>query len=234
MGKNKIVSREEWVKSRIDLLKKEKEFTKERDRLSQERRSLPWVKVEKDYSFESSDGKVSLSDLFQDQNQLIIYHFMYGPDWEAGCPSCTYLADNFTGSPAHLKQRDVAFSAMSRTSIQNIEAYKKRMGWNFNWVSSLGSDFNYDYGVSFHQEDLDNNKAIYNYAKATYPTTEYPGVSVFCKEDGDIFHTYSTFGRGLDMFITTYHYLDITPKGRDEASLDFPMAWVRRRDEYEA
>ena len=225
MEKHQVVSHEDWVDARKSLLEKEKEFSKLRDELSRERQALPWKKVEKDYIFNGPDGKASLSDLFGGRSQLIVYHFMLGPGWDEGCKSCSFLADHFNPAVVHLKQRDVTMV---------IEKYKKRMGWTFKWVSSFDNDFNYDYHVSFPREAIDNGNAYYNYRPGGFSSAEAPGASVFYKDDnGDIFHTYSTYARGLDMFIAAYHYLDIVPKGRDEDGLSYTMEWVRRHDEYD-
>lgn len=234
MKNHKIVSHEEWIDTRKAFLAREKEFTRLRDEISQERRELPWEKVNKDYVFDGPDGEESLSDLFAGKNQLIIYHFMYGPDWEAGCKSCSYLADHFNPAIIHLKQRGVTMIAVSKAPLQKLEAFKKRMGWSFKWVSSLNNDFNRDYHVSFTQEELDSGNVYYNYKKKGFPSTEAPGASVFYNsENGEIFHTYSVYERGLDMFITAYHYLDIVPEGRDENALSYTMEWLRLHDEYD-
>ena len=230
----KVVSPAEWLKARKELLKKEKEFTRLRDELSRQRRELPWERVEKDYVFEGPTGKVALTELFRGRSQLVVYHFMLGPGWEQGCPSCSYLADNFDGMRVHLEQRDAAFTAISRAPLPEIEAFKKRMGWRFPWVSSFGTDFNYDYKVSFKKEDIEPGKRSYNYETIVFPMEEGPGLSVFYKDaDGQIYHTYSTYARGLDILLTTYNYLDMTPKGRDEEGMTpHAMAWVRHHDRY--
>ena len=230
----KVVSPAEWLTARKDLLKKEKEFTRLRDELSQQRRELPWEKVEKDYVFEAPTGKVALTELFRGRSQLVVYHFMLGPGWEQGCPSCSFLADNFDGMRVHLEQRDAAFTAISRAPLPEIEAFKKRMGWRFPWVSSFGTDFNYDYKVSFKKEDLAAGKRPYNYGTMDFPAEEGPGLSVFYKNaDGQIYHTYSAYARGLDILLTTYNFLDMTPKGRDEEGMTpHAMAWVRHHDRY--
>lgn len=229
-----VVSHAEWVEARKLLLEKEKDFTRLRDQLSAQRRELPWEKVEKDYEFEGPDGVVKLSDLFQRRSQLIIYHFMYGPDWDAGCPSCSYLADHFDPAIVHLNHRDVSFVAVSRAPLEILEAYKRRMGWRFLWVSSYGNDFNRDYNVSFTEEEIERGDTYYNYRNKGFPSTEAPGASVFYKEDnGTVFHTYSVYERGLDMFIGAYQFLDIVPKGRDEEGLSYTMEWLRRHDEYD-
>lgn len=230
---NQIVSHSKWIEARKELLIKEKEFTKLRDRLSQQRRELPWEKVEKDYVFEGQNGAVKLSQLFDGRSQLIIYHFMYDPDWEAGCKSCSFLADHFNPAVVHLNHRDVSFVAISRAPLEILAAYKQRMGWEFQWVSSYGNNFNRDFNVSFTEEEIRRGDAYFNYENKGFSTTEAPGVSVFYRDsNGEIYHTYSVFERGLDMFITAYHYLDIVPKGRDEENLSFTMEWLRRHDEY--
>jgi len=226
-----IVSQDEWLIARKKLLAKEKEFTQLRDKLSAERRALPWVKVEKDYIFDGEQGQQNLADLFGDKSQLMIYHFMLGPDWDEGCPSCSFWADNFNGIDIHLAHRDIAFLAISRGDHEKLAAYKKRMGWNFKWMSSLNSDFNYDMGVSLSTENSMNNEITYNYRKQPYFMDELQGVSVFYKSDeGEIFHTYSTYSRGVDILNSAYNYIDLSPKGRDEE--DGIMNWLRRHDQY--
>lgn len=232
---HRIVSREEWVEVRKKLLAKEKEFTRLRDRLSAERRELPWVRVDKDYVFDGPAGKESLAQLFEGRSQLVVYHFMFGPDWDVGCKSCSFWADNFNGIVAHLNQRDVTLVAISRAPLTTLQAFARRLGWSFKWLSSLGCDFNFDYQVSFTPEALAKGEVIYNYAKSAMSMSELPGISVFFKDPrGGIFHTYSCYARGLDMLNTAYHYLDLVPKGRDEAGLPYPMSWVRHRDQYGA
>jgi predicted dithiol-disulfide oxidoreductase (DUF899 family) len=229
-----VVSQDEWVNARKALLAKEKEFTRARDALSAERRALPWVKVDKPYAFAGAQGRESLADLFGGKSQLIVYHFMLGPGWVKGCPSCSYLADHFDGAAIHLAQRDVTLVLVSRAPFAEIAAYKKRMGWQFKWVSSHGSDFNHDFHVSFTPEEKARGKVEYNYALTEFPSEEAPGLSAFIKDEaGEIFHTYSTYGRGLDILLGTYNFLDMAPKGRDEDALPWSMAWVRRHDEYE-
>ena len=228
-----IVSQDEWIKARKELLTKEKEFTHARDQLSQTRRDLPWVMVDKEYVFGGPNGKQTLSELFSGKSQLIVYHFMYGPDWEAGCPSCSFWADNFNNIIIHLNQRDVTMIAVSRAPYNKIATYQKRMGWNFHWVSSYDIDFNFDYHVSFTQEELTKKEAYYNYALQDTGVSDKEGVSVFYKNpSGQIFHTYSTFERGIDAFNVAYHYLDLVPKGRGEEGHAFRQYWVRRHDEY--
>jgi predicted dithiol-disulfide oxidoreductase (DUF899 family) len=230
---HQIVSRDEWLAARKILLAKEKAFTKQRDALSEERRRLPWVKVDKAYVFEGPTGQETLADLFAGRNQLLIYHFMFGPDWKEGCPSCSFWADNYDGAVVHLSHRDVSLVVISRAPLEKLESYRKRMGWSFKWVSSYGNDFNRDYHVSFTPEE--QKMAVYNYKAGGFGSSEAPGVSVFSKDaDGQIFHTYSCYARGLDMLNGAYHLLDLVPKGRDEQGLSFPMAWVRRHDQYEA
>ncbi len=233
MKNHTIVSQEEWLIARKELLTKEKEFTRLRDKLSAERRELPWVKIDKDYIFGGEKGQQSLTDLFGNKSQLIIYHFMLGPDWDEGCPSCSFWADNFDGIDVHLAHRDIAFLVVSRGAYEKLAIYKKRMGWNFEWVSSTNSDFNYDMGVSFSvsEEEKENNEITYNYRKQPYFIDELPGVSVFYKNDkGEIFHTYSSYSRGIDILNGAYNYIDLSPKGRDEK--DGIMNWLRRHDEY--
>ena len=230
----RIVSREEWLAARKAHLAREKAFTRDRDALSAERRQLPWTHVDQDYLFDSAAGPATLSDLFDDHSQLIVYHFMYHPSWkDGGCPSCSYLADHFDGMQAHLDNRDVGFVTVSKARVEQIEAYRKRLGWTFKWVSSFSNDFNRDFDVSFAPEDLGHG-VNYNYTDGVqFPQEEAPGASVFAKDgDGNVFHTYSTYGRGLDMLIGTYHFLDMVPKGRDEDELPWSMAWIRRHDEY--
>ena len=232
--KHKVVSQQEWLAARKELLAAEKEFTRQRDALSAKRRELPWIKVEKNYTFDGPSGKVPLADLFRDKSQLIIYHFMLGPGWEQGCPSCSFLGDHFDGSLVHLNARDIAFSAVSRATMPEIAAFKKRMGWKFPWVSSNQNDFNHDYHVSFTKEELAQGQVDYNYAKQKFPSEEAPGLSVFSKNAaGEIFHTYSTYGRGLDILLGAYNFMDMAPKGRDEEGLAHGMAWVRHHDRYD-
>lgn len=230
-----VVSHEDWLAARIELLAKEKEFNKLRDALSRQRRELPWEKVEKHYVFEGTNGKETLSDLFAGKSQLIVYHFMFDPNWEAGCKSCSFWADNFNGIDVHLKHRDTSFLAISRAPYEKLKAYHRRMSWSFKWVSSFGNEFNFDYYVSFTPEQV-ASEGYSNYAKTKPWGPEIVGISVFYKhESGEIFHTYSCYSRGVDMLNGTYHYLDLTPKGRDEKGQGSnPQAWVRRHDEYES
>ena len=225
--------RDEWLTARKALLAKEKEFTKARDALSAARRELPWVKVEKNYVFDGPNGKETLADLFGGRSQLIVYHFMLGPGWEQGCPSCSFLADHFDGAVIHLAQRDVTLVVVSRAPLAEIEAYKKRMGWKFKWVSSFGNDFNHDFHVSFTQRGNGQGRRVQLHGRQD-PQRGIPGLSAFIRdENGKVFHTYSSYARGLDMLVGTYNFLDMAPKGRDEGALPWTMAWVRRHDEYE-
>src|SRR2546428_2187245 len=229
-----IVSEAEWLVARKDLLTREKEFSRQRDALSAARRKLPMVKIEKEYVFEGPNGKETLADLFEGRSQLMVYHFMFGPGWEEGCKSCSYLADHFDGANWHLPHRDVTLVVISRAPLSELEAYKKRMGWRFKWLSSHGNDFNFDYHVSFTKEDEKKNKIYYNYTEGEFMMDELPGLSEFYKdEDGAIFHTYSTYSRGLDILVGTYNFLDLVPKGRDE-NPESTMDWVRRHDQYHA
>jgi len=233
MQNHKIVSKEEWLVARKELLAREKESTRLRDQLSAERRKLPWVKVESEYLFDTPKGQESLSDLFEGRSQLIIYHFMYGPDWAEGCPSCSLWADNFNGINIHLNHRDINLVVVSRARLETLEAYKRRMNWSFRWVSSFGSDFNRDYNVSFTPEEAEKGEVFYNFRVGKVPGEEVQGISVFYKnEQGDVFHTYSCYARGLDMVNGAYHYMDLAPKGRDEGSLPYTMAWLSRHDQY--
>ena len=229
---HRIVSRDEWLEARKAHLAKEKELTRLRDALAEERRSLPWVRVDKDYGFDTPDGRKTLADLFDGRSQLIVQHFMFGPDWEQGCVGCSFEADHADAANMHLQHHDVTFVAVSRAPLSKLETYRRRMGWRFRWVSSLGSDFNYDYHVSATQADIAAGRVRYNFQKSKDPGEEMPGVSVFCRNDaGEIFHTYSSYGRGNEEVLSAYMFLDITPKGRNETG---PMSWVKRHDEYEA
>ena len=228
-----VVSEAEWLAARKELLRKEKKLTHMRDELSRQRRELPWTRGAKEYTFDGPSGKERMADLFAGKSQLVVYHFMFGPEWQEGCPSCSFNMDHTDATLVHLAQRDVAFVAISRAPLSKIEAFKKRMGWRFKWVSSYGSDFNYDYHVSFKKEEISNGKVYYNFGMQEFPSEEAPGVSVFAKHmNGDVFHTYSTYGRGTEASVGTYTYLDLVPKGRDEDVLSFPMAWVRHHDRY--
>ena len=233
MKNHQVVSREEWLIARKEHLAKEKEFTQLRDQLSQQRRELPWVQVDKEYTFDGSQGKETLSELFAGRSQLIVYHFMFDPSWEEGCKHCSFWADNFERNVIHLNHRDVTLVAVSRAPLGKIDAFKKRIGWSFKWVSSGRSDFNYDYHVSYKPDELVKGEVYSNYRQIKISMTEVPGISVFYKDpDGTVFHTYSCYERGLDMMNAAYHYLDLVPKGRDEEGLSFTQAWVRHRDKY--
>ena len=233
MNHPEIVSEAEWLVARKDLLAREKEFTRQRDALSAARRQLPMVKIDKEYVFDGPDGKETLADLFDGGSQLIVYHFMFGPGWEEGCKSCSYLADHFDGANWHLPHRDVTFAVISRAPLSEFEPYKKRMGWRFKWVSSHSNDFNFDYHVSFTKDDEAKGKVYYNYGMGEFISDELPGLSVFYKDaNGDIFHSYSTYARGLDILVGTYNFLDLVPKGRGE-NPESTMDWVRRHDRYE-
>jgi len=234
MQNHKVVSREEWLAARKAHLAKEKELTRLRDQLSQQRRDLPWVRVEKEYTFDGPDGRETLSGLFAGRSQLLVYHFMFHPSWGEGCKSCSFWADNFNGVMVHLNHRDVTMVAVSKAPLAQLEAFKRRMGWNFKWVSSFGNDFNRDYHVSFTPEEMEKGEMYYNYEMRKFPQEEGPGISVFYQDrEGDIFHTYSCYARGLDMVNGAYHYLDLVPKGRDEDGIKpHAQAWVRRHDEY--
>jgi predicted dithiol-disulfide oxidoreductase (DUF899 family) len=229
---HQVVARTEWLENRQRLLEKEKEYTRLGDQLSAQRRRLPWVKVERSYLFEGPEGQETLADLFDGRSQLIVYHFMFGPGWEEGCPSCSMVADHFDTDFVHLARRDVTLAAVSRAPIAEIEAFKKRMGWRFKWVSSHGNEFNHDYRVSFTKAEMTKSN-YYNFGTSGFPNEEAPGTSVFYQNgSGDIFHTYSSYARGSENLLGVYHYLDLVPKGRDEAGLPWPMAWLRHHDRY--
>ena len=230
---HKIVSPDKWLYARKELLQKEKEFTRAYDRLRAERLALPWAEVTKNYVFDSVNGKVSLADLFDGRSQLIIQHFMLGPDWNEGCVGCSFGADHAQAALIHLNNHDVSYVAVSRAPVEKIEAFKKRMGWTFPWVSSLNNDFNFDFHVSFRPEDIIDGKVYYNYNMQPYGGNEAPGESTFYKdEDGNIFHTYSVYARGGENQLTTYMLLDIAPKGRNEDELSGMTSWVRHHDKY--
>jgi predicted dithiol-disulfide oxidoreductase (DUF899 family) len=239
MPEQRVVSHDEWLKSRQKHLQKEKEFTRLRDQLTRERQRLPWELVEKEYTFDGERGSQTLADLFDGRSQLVVYHAMFNPDTagprtpyttDAACFVCSWWMDNFDRVAIHLNHRDVTIVAISRAPYDKIAAYKRRMGWTFPYLSSAGSDFNFDYHVSFRDEDLARGKVEYNYRPVSWSMSEAPGISVFLKDDGRIYHTYSTYERGLDMLNVAYHYMDLVPKGRDEA--DGAMSWLRRHDEY--
>jgi predicted dithiol-disulfide oxidoreductase (DUF899 family) len=230
----RVVPQTEWLAARKELLTKEKEFSRLRDELSRKRRELPWEKVEKKYVFDGPKGKETLADLFGGKSQLLVYHFMLGPGWKEGCPSCSFISDHIDGSIPHLAARDVALAVVSRATLPEIEAFKKRMGWRFKWVSSDATDFNFDYQVSVSKGENPNSKVYYNYEMTDFPSEERPGASAFYKnEAGEIFHTYSTYARGLDILIGAYNWLDIAPNGRNEEGLAHTMAWVRHHDKYD-
>jgi predicted dithiol-disulfide oxidoreductase (DUF899 family) len=231
MDNHQIVSRDQWLAARTAFLAKEKEFTRLRDELSRERRELPWVKVEKPYVFDGPDGRETLAQLFDGRSQLLMYHFMFDPAWPAGCPHCSHWADSFNGAIVHLNQRDVTMIAVSMAPYEKLAAYEQRMGWSFKWVSSAGTDFNADYHVSFTASEVAAKDAFYNFTRQDPRSPQREGVSVFYKDQANaIFHTYSAYARGIDMFNVDYQYLDIVPKGRDEGGRG-PF-WVRRHDEY--
>ena len=228
-----VVSREDWTMARLALLDEEKALTRQMDTLAAKRRSMPWTLVEKTYVFDGPQGRVTLAELFSGRNQLVVYHFMFGPEWTAGCHRCSFWADNFDGLDVHLAHRDTTFVVVSNTAREKIEAYRGRMGWRFTWVSSLGSDFNRDFHVTFAQAELDAGNAYYNFRKRSPYFTEMPGLSVFARlSDGRIAYTYSTYARGIDIFNAAYQMLDLTPNGRGEGDAMDPMFWLRRHDEY--
>jgi predicted dithiol-disulfide oxidoreductase (DUF899 family) len=229
-----VVSRDEWRAARLSLLAQEKALTRARDALAAHRRALPWVRVEADYRFETEAGPRSLAELFEGRGQLIVYHFMFAPDWEEGCASCSFLADHLDGARPHLGARDVNLVVVSRAPLAKLLAYRARMGWRFPWASSQGGTFNYDFGVSFAPEDVAAGAVEYNYARAAFPVEDAHGASAFALgEGGAVYHTYSTYGRGLDPMLGAYTWLDIAPRGRDEDGLPWTMAWVRRHDRYD-
>ncbi len=239
MNKNLIerpkeVSRVEWLTARKELLVKEKQLTRQRDEIDRQRRALPWVKVEKSYTFDGPNGPRTLVDLFDGRSQLIVSHFMFGPGWKEGCVGCSFRSDHVDGTLVHLENHDVSFVTISRAPLAEIDAFRQRMGWRFLWLSSYGSDFNYDYRVSFTEEEVATGKIDYNYGSPTFVGEEMSGLSVFYKDEaGDVFHTYSTFGRGDEVVDTTYMYLDLTPKGRNETGPHYNLGdWVRHHDRY--
>ena len=231
---HKVVSQSEWLRSRSEFLAKEKELTHRNDELARQRRELPWTKVDKDYVFLGPQGKLSLADLFNGRSQLATYHFMFGPDWEEGCPGCSYVMDHMNGAIEHLQARDVSLVLVSRGPLEKLLAFKQRMGWRIPWVSSGGCDFNRDFGVFFTKEEVASGANAYNFATIPPHGEENPGLSCFCKDPaGAAFHTFSGYGRGLEAMLATYAILDRAPKGRDEDGLPSPMAWVRHHDKYE-
>lgn len=230
---HRVVPLEEWLKERTALLAEEKDLTRRHDAIASKIRDLPWVKIEQDYEFDSPTGKKSLTDLFGSHSQLIVYHFMFDPTWSQGCKSCSFIADHYNGIVVHLAHRDISFVTVSKAPIDKIERFRARMGWTFEWVSSGNTDFGRDFGVSFTDQELSDNATVYNFNRKPYPIRELPGLSVFCKDGrGGIYHTYSTYARGLDHFVTAYQYMDVTPKGRDEAETP-GMGWLRHHDRYE-
>ena len=228
----RVASRDEWLAARVELLSREKELNRRRDELAEQRRRLPWVRLEKEYTFEGPDGRRTLGDLFAGRGQLLVYHFMFGPDWAEGCPSCSFWADGFDGVAVHLAHRDVTLACVSRAPYDQLAAYQRRMGWTFPWYSSAGSDFNFDFGVSFTPEQQETG-GTYNFTHHERLPDEMPGISAFALDDGAVFHTYSSYSRGLDPINPAYQLLDLAPKGRDEDGLAWPMAWLRRHDAYE-
>jgi predicted dithiol-disulfide oxidoreductase (DUF899 family) len=230
-----VVSRDRWIADRKALLAREKELTRLHDQIARERRALPWVRIDKRYVFDTLDGPRTLAELFEGRRQLLVQHFMFAPGWEQGCKSCSYMADHNDGANLHLAQRDVTLAAVSRAPLVHIERFRQRMGWQFKWVSSHGSDFNHDFGVSFTPEEMAAGKVCYNYVTQPFPQEEAPGISVFYRDDaGQVFHTYSTYGRGVEVMMETYSLLDLTPKGRDEDHLGATMEWVRHHDRYDS
>ncbi|CAG0960176.1 hypothetical protein PHYC_00681 [Phycisphaerales bacterium] len=230
---HRVASREEWLRERIGLLAEEKELTHRRDALASKVRSLPWVKVDKNYTFDAPTGKKSLTELFGDKRQLIVYHFMFDRTWSQGCKSCSFVADHYNPLVVHLAHRDISFATISKAPIEKIEQFRKRMGWTFAWVSGANTDFGHDFGVSFTDQELTSDTSVYNFTDKPYPIRELPGLSVFFKDSrGNLYHTYSTFARGLEDFLTAYRYIDITPMGRDETQTG-GMGWLRHHDRYD-
>jgi predicted dithiol-disulfide oxidoreductase (DUF899 family) len=229
-----VVSREEWLAARLQLLAREKEFTRARDQLSQQRRDLPWVRVDKNYVFDGPSGQVTLPGLFAGRHQLLVYHFMFAPEWDEGCSHCSFWADNFNGIDVHLNHRDVTLVAVSRAPLEKLASFKRRMGWTFPWFSSSNTDFNYDYHVSFTPEEQAAKKAYYNYRLTDEDGSDREGLSVFYRDSfGQVFHTYSAYARGIDLVNGAYNYLDLVPKGRDEKGPDSTSDWLRYHDRYE-
>jgi len=230
-----VVPRDRWIAERRTLLAREKALTRLQDEVARERRALPWVRIEKDYVFETPAGRRTLAELFEDRRQLLVQHFMFGPGWEQGCPSCSFMADHIDGMRVHLAQRDLALRVVSRAPLADIERFRERMGWQFEWVSSHGSDFNHDFGVTFTPEELATGAVDYNYGLQPFASEEAPGLSVFAKDDaGTVYHTYSTYGRGVEVMMGAYRLLDLVPKGRDERDVAYKMEWLRHHDRYEA
>ena len=229
MTEPRIVGDADWLEARRALMEREKELTRLRDAIAAERRALPWRRLDKAYAFEAPEGRVTLADLFDGKRQLLVYHFMYGPDYREGCPSCSFWADNFEGIGPHLAARDTALAMVSRGPLAALQAYRQRMGWSYRWVSSAGSDFNYDFKVSRRPGEP---SISYNFGTVEHDNDELPGISVFVRDGGAVFHTYSAFARGLDPLNGAYQLLDLTPRGRDEEGLPWPQAWVKRHDRY--
>ena len=233
MTKPQPVSQQQWLAARLELLEKEKALTRLRDEVAKARQALPWTEVTTEYRFSGPDGGKTLAELFQGRSQLLIYHFMYGPDWQAPCKSCSYMADHFDAMMPHLQARDVSMAVISKADIDTLMAFKQRMGWQFDWLSSSQNNFNRDFQVSFTEQQQRDNRIYYNYHDTDYFSSEAPGLSVFYQaDDGKIYHTYSCYARGLDMLLGTYNFLDLVPKGRDEQDLPFGMAWVNYHDSY--
>ncbi len=233
-ARQRVVSRDEWLSQRKALLAREKELTRLGDQIAAERRDLPWVRVDKAYTFEAPEGRRTLAELFDGRRQLMVQHFMLADGWDEGCPSCSFMADHTDGMTVHLANRDVSFVAVSRAPLAEIRSFRARMGWKFPWVSSHGTDFNRDFGVTFTPEEVAKGNLVYNYGPWPLSFEEWPGVSVFSKDDaGEVFHTYSTYGRGVEVMMGTYRLLDLTPKGRDEGGGTYTMDWVRHHDRYE-
>lgn len=231
---HRVVSDANWTEQRRKLLEREKELTRLHDQVASERRALPWRRIEKPYRFDTPDGPRTLAQLFDGRRQLVVQHFMFGPGWEQGCPSCSYMADHADGMTIHLAHRDIRFVAVSRAPLADLLRFRERMGWKFDWVSSAPGDFNFDFGVSFTQEELATGEVLYNYRKGYFPAEEAPGISVFFQDDaGEVFHTYSTYGRGVEAMMGAYVLMDLTPKGRDERDVFYKMEWVRHHDRYE-
>jgi predicted dithiol-disulfide oxidoreductase (DUF899 family) len=230
-----VVSEDKWLAARRELLRKEKEYTNMGDSLAASRRELPWAKINKAYTFESPNGRVTLADLFEGRSQLMVQHFMLGPGWEEGCKACSFMMDHFNPTVVHLNARDVSFAAISHAPLNEILPFKARMGWAVNWVSSHGTDFNRDFHVSFTESEIARGGVDYNYTKMDFPKTEAPGISVFARDaEGTVYHTYSAYGRGVEVIMGTYHLLDLVPKGRDENGLEYSMEWMRHHDRYES
>lgn len=230
MKSEKVVTREDWLEARKAHLEREKELTRLQEQVMTERRQLPWVRIEKDYRFDSEQGLKSLLDLFEGRSQLIVYHFMFAPGWQEGCDGCSFLADHFDGPNRHLKHHDVSLVAISRAPLAEFRPFKRRMGWHFDWVSSHGSNFNYDFGASFTPEQVAQGEPLYNFGTTPYLAEDLHGLSVFVREGDAVFHSYSTYARGGDVLLGTHHFLDMTPRGRNEKST---MDWVRLHDRYE-